>query len=148
MKPERTPDGRYIVHVGRQGPRLWRATNPDLSSELRQKLTSDLMKARRAVRAAENHPDKLAKARAQVDAAKRALGERGKVWWSDGAPDLTRRPVRNSPYAEWWNGLKAAQLPQVRPGLGRKRPKRLMSCMGGKQTFGVPPDALAQRRTW
>lgn len=109
MEPQRTPDGRYIVHLGRQGPRLWRATNPNLSPEQRQKLVSDLMSARRAVRAAKNDPDRLAEARAQVDAAKRALGERGSVWWSDGAPDFNRRLVRNSPYAEWWDGLAAIQ---------------------------------------
>ena len=39
--------------------------------------------------------------RAAVDAAKRALGERGPVWWTDGAPDLNRRLARNTPYAGW-----------------------------------------------
>ena len=109
MKPERTPDDRYIVHVGKLGPRLWRATDPNLSPDRRQKLTSDLMQARRAVRAARRRPEQLENARARVDAAKRALGERGEVWWSDGAPDFNRRLVRNSPYAEWWDGLVAAQ---------------------------------------
>jgi hypothetical protein len=41
-------------------------------------------------------------ARRAVDQAKRALGERGPVWWSDGAPDLNRRLVKNSPYSDWW----------------------------------------------
>jgi hypothetical protein len=36
-----------------------------------------------------------------VHAAKVALGERGPVWWADGAPDLNRRLVRNTPYADW-----------------------------------------------
>jgi hypothetical protein len=44
-------------------------------------------------------------ARAAVDAAKRALGERGPVWWSDGAPDLNRRMVANTPYAAWYAAL-------------------------------------------
>jgi hypothetical protein len=37
-----------------------------------------------------------------VDAAKRALGERGPVWWTDGAPDYNRRMARNTPYASWF----------------------------------------------
>ena len=44
-------------------------------------------------------------ARARVDAAKVALGERGPVWWSDGAPDLTRHLVRTGPYADWYAAL-------------------------------------------
>jgi hypothetical protein len=44
-------------------------------------------------------------ARAEVDAAKIGLGERGPVWWSDGAPDLNRRLVRNTPYAGWFAAL-------------------------------------------
>ncbi len=31
-----------------------------------------------------------------------ALGERGPVWWDDGAPDLNRRKVEHTPYAAWW----------------------------------------------
>ena len=41
-------------------------------------------------------------AREAVDAAKRALGERGEAWWTDGAPDFNRQPVRHTPYAEWF----------------------------------------------
>lgn len=47
------------------------------------------------------------RARAAVDAAKRALGERGPVWWTDGAPDYKRRMVANTPYAEWYAALAA-----------------------------------------
>jgi hypothetical protein len=61
------------------------------------------MAARRAVRGAEG--EALAAARAGVDVAKRALGERGDPWWTDGAPDLNRRMARNTPYAEWFAGL-------------------------------------------
>lgn len=43
--------------------------------------------------------------RARVDAAKRALRERGELWWTDGAPDWNRHLARNSPYAEWFAGL-------------------------------------------
>ncbi len=57
------------------------------------------MAARRAVRAAKGDAAALAAARAAVDAAKVALGERGPPWWDDGAPDYNRRMMRNTPYA-------------------------------------------------
>ena len=44
----------------------------------------------------------------QVDVAKHALGERGPPWWSDGAPDLNRRLVKNTPYARWFAELSDA----------------------------------------
>jgi hypothetical protein len=46
-------------------------------------------------------------ARAAVDAAKVALGERGPVWWEDEAPDLNRHLAKNTPYAEWAAKRKA-----------------------------------------
>lgn len=101
-EPPRTPDGRYIVVEGKAGPRLWRASNPHLPEAERQAIAGRLMDARRAVRDAAGDAAALEQARARVDAAKRALGERGAVWWSDGAPDLNRHLVRNSPYAGWW----------------------------------------------
>lgn len=57
------------------------------------------MAARRRVRSTD--PQVVLAARRAVDAAKRALGERGPVWWTDGAPDLNRKLAKNSPYAEW-----------------------------------------------
>ena len=96
-----TPDGRYLVVRGR----LWRRTNPGLKEAERERLVAELMAARRAVRAAMKAGKGLAKARRQVDAAKRGLGERGPVWWTDGAPDLNRRMVKNTPYVEWYAGL-------------------------------------------
>jgi hypothetical protein len=101
-----TPDGRYIVVVGSRGGRLWRATNPGLAPEEREKLTKELMSARRAVRLASGE-DQLAQARSRVDAAKIGLGERGPIWWDDGAPDLNRHLVKGTGYAEWWESLKA-----------------------------------------
>jgi hypothetical protein len=95
-----TPDSRYIVVEGKAGPRLWRASNPRLGADERDQLVKTLMEARSAVRGATG--EALARARSRVDDAKRALGERGPVWWQDGAPDLNRRLVRNSPYREWW----------------------------------------------
>jgi hypothetical protein len=95
-----TPDGRYFVVRGR----LWRMANPDLDETERSKLTKRLMTARRAVRDAKAKKDPGAEAAAHraVDDAKRALGERGPVWWKDGAPDLNRHMVKNTPYAEWY----------------------------------------------
>lgn len=99
-----TPDGRYMVVRGR----LWRRTDPRLSPETRERRVRDLMAARRSVRAAlaARDPDGLAQARRAVDQAKVALGERGPVWWDDGAPDLNRRMARNSPYADWFAALE------------------------------------------
>ena len=95
-----TPDGRYIVVRGR----LWRATNPSLPEPERQRLTQALMDARRAVKAARAAVDRDAEdaAHRAVDAAKQALGERGPVWWKDGAPDLNRKMARNTAYADWF----------------------------------------------
>lgn len=102
-----TPDGRYFVVRGR----LWRSSNPALAPSVRDKLVHELMAARRAVGAAKKaaDADAMAAARAAVDAAKRGLGERGPVWWQDGAPDYNRRMVANSPYAGWFAAL-------VKPG--------------------------------
>lgn len=98
-----TPDQRYFVVKGR----LWRMSNPALAPEERQKLVDQLMKARRAVGAALKEGNDVAerKARAEVDEAKRALGERGPVWWDDGAPDLNRKLVAKTPYANWYATL-------------------------------------------
>lgn len=95
-----TPDGRYLVVRGR----LWRRSDPALSEELRAALVADLMSARRAVGVAlrANDAHALAEARARVDHAKVALGERGPVWWDDGTPDLNRRKAANTCYGEWF----------------------------------------------
>ena len=84
--------------------RLWRATNPALPEDERQSLVNELMDARRAVRDAGDDAGAEKAARARVHAAKVALGERGPVWWDDGAPDLNRHMAKNTPYAEWWAG--------------------------------------------
>ena len=98
-----TPDGRYFVVRGR----LWRMANPDLPEPERQALVKQLMSARRAVRSARAAADETAEthAHAAVDQAKRALGERGPVWWTDGAPDLNRHMARTTPYADWCAAL-------------------------------------------
>ncbi|MHC2462462.1 hypothetical protein [Bradyrhizobium embrapense] len=78
--------------------------NPHLREDERSKLVSRLMGARRAVRETKAHADAAAEAIAHraVDRAKRALGERGPVWWKDGAPDLNRHMAKNTPYAAWY----------------------------------------------
>ena len=98
-----TPDGRYFVVRGR----LWRMANPQLPEDERAQRVAELMRARRAVAAALRSKDCDAErlARQAVDLAKRALGERGPVWWNDGAPDYNRRMVRNTPYADWQASL-------------------------------------------
>ena len=101
-----TPDGRYFVVAGR----LWRTSNPALAPQQRQQLVDQLMLARRQVGVALKAHDSEAErnARAAVDQAKRALGERGPVWWTDGAPDFNRRLVINTPYAAWHAALAGA----------------------------------------
>jgi hypothetical protein len=98
-----TPDGRYLVVDGV----LWRRTDPSLPEAERERLVHELMRARREVRDAKRAGDdaRLRDARARVHAAKVGLGERGPVWWTDGAPDHNRRRVENTPYREWYARL-------------------------------------------
>lgn len=99
-----TPDGRYFVVKGR----LWRLANPSLPEAEKDALVSDLMRARRAVRSAKQAADDEAEAEAhrKVDVTKIALGERGSVWWTDGAPDFNRHMVKNTPYRTWFDALR------------------------------------------
>lgn len=103
-----TPDGRYFVSRGR----LWRCTDPALPDSERRAAVKALMQARRAVQLADT-PDAEAKARAGVDKAKHQLGERGPVWWDDGAEDEGGRHPKNSSYASWWAGLDAEARAQA-----------------------------------
>ena len=100
-----TPDGRYFVSRGR----LWRCTDPALGDSERRAAVKALMQARRAVQLAGDDADAERAARDRVDAAKRALGERGPVWWNDGAADEGGRHPENSTYADWWAALDAAE---------------------------------------
>lgn len=77
---ERTPDGRYVVVDGRR----WRASDPDIPEERRDELTRVLMAWRREVRRTKGTEEE-ATARAGVQAAKVALGERGEPWWEQDA---------------------------------------------------------------
>ena len=81
--------------------------NPGLDKVERAALVGRLMEARRAVRAARKaaDPDAEATAHRAVDEVKQALGERGRVWWGDGSPDLNRHMEKNTLYAEWYAKL-------------------------------------------
>ncbi|MFE7894573.1 hypothetical protein [Streptomyces sp. NPDC057412] len=94
--PEKTPDGHFVVIDGRK----WRATDPSLPEETGARLRSHLMSARRAVRAATTANDEKAEreARARVQRAKVALGERGTPWWEQSDDERRRR---------WEDGLAA-----------------------------------------
>lgn len=100
-----TPDGRYFIVRGR----LWRMSDPALVDAERARLVRELMQARAAMGAARRTGDRAAgaDAKAKVDTVKRALGERGPVWWADGAPDWNRHLAKNTPYAGWAAGLDA-----------------------------------------
>lgn len=102
-----TPDRRYFVVRGR----LWRMSNPNLPEAERERLTRELMIHRSAVGRAKRSGDNAAEkvARSGVHAAKLALGERGPVWWEDGAPDFNRHLVKNTPYADWYASLDRRQ---------------------------------------
>ncbi|BBO14745.1 hypothetical protein [Bradyrhizobium sp. TM102] len=99
MKHPVTPDGRYFLVRGR----LWRTANPDLEEGMRSRLVKRLMAAKRAIRnaKADKDPDAEAAAHRAVDEVKRALGERGPVWWTDGAADFNRQMAKNTPYVAW-----------------------------------------------
>jgi hypothetical protein len=92
-----TPDRRYLVVRGR----LWRLNNPYLDSATHERLVRELMNAGRTIETSTN-PEARNAARLRIDAAKRALGERGDVWWDDGAPDYNCRLIVDTPYASWY----------------------------------------------
>ena len=76
---EKVDGGRYVLIDGRR----WRATDPSIPEEERRRLVSELMRARRDVGSALRARDERAEseARARVNRAKVALGERGAKWW-------------------------------------------------------------------
>lgn len=84
-EPPKTEDGHYVVINGRR----WRATDPAIPDARRAELTHILMAWRREVRRTRG-TDEEPTARAGVNAAKVALGERGKPpWWEES--DIERR---------------------------------------------------------
>jgi hypothetical protein len=86
-EPELTDDGHYIVINGRR----WRATDPAIPEERRAQLTRILMAWRREVRRTKDTGEESV-ARAGVQAAKVALGERGSPpWWEQSNDDRRKR---------------------------------------------------------
>lgn len=82
-------DGSHVVIEGRR----WRTSDPSIPDPLRGQLVKELMGARRSVKAAGGDPAAVAQARARVQDAKVALGERGGRWWEpspDGEVDEAR----------------------------------------------------------
>lgn len=76
-------------------------SDPSLHGETRERLVHQLMQARRDVKMAASLTE-LRQARASVELNKRALGERGPVWWLDGACDFNQYLVASTPYAIWY----------------------------------------------
>ncbi|MDG6110351.1 hypothetical protein Daura_19295 [Dactylosporangium aurantiacum] len=91
--PARTGDGRYVIIGGRR----WRATDPAVPEDAAAALRRALMAARRDVGRALRAGEDPTAARARVQAAKVALGERGTPWWEQ-TPDERRR--------RWERGLR------------------------------------------
>ncbi|MFF5757787.1 hypothetical protein [Streptomyces longwoodensis] len=89
QSPEKTPDGHFVVIKGRK----WRATDPLVPDDVGARLRQHLMSARRAVRSATSAGDASAEraARARVQRAKVALGERGTPWWEQSDGERRRR---------------------------------------------------------
>ena len=86
-EPARTDDGHYVVINGRR----WRATDPAIPESRRAELTRILMAWRREVRRVKGTAGESA-ARAGVQAAKVALGERGSPpWWEQTDEERRKR---------------------------------------------------------
>lgn len=77
----RSSESTHLVIDGRR----WRKSDPGIPEKLRSELVHALMDARRAVLAAKRAADPAAEkaARARVQDAKVALGERGEPYWEE-----------------------------------------------------------------
>jgi hypothetical protein len=93
--PELDPDGRHVVIDGRR----WRATDPAIPQERRSELQRVLMAWRREVRRTKG-TDEEAAARAGVQAAKLALGERGDPWWEQSEAERRTRWSADVPFPD------------------------------------------------
>jgi hypothetical protein len=92
--PATTDDGRYFIIDGRR----WRATDPSIPEDRRIELVGILMAWRREVRRVKGTAQEPV-ARAGVQAAKVALGERGSPpWWEQ--TDQQRRARWQAQVAE------------------------------------------------
>lgn len=95
----RTPDGRYFV----ADRKLWRLGDPSIAQADRERLQSEVSAAKKRMNA-RGAVDRVG-ARKALFAARQALGEIGPVWWTDDAPDYSRKLVAASPYAHWYAAL-------------------------------------------
>lgn len=79
---------RYLIIDGRR----WRKSDPGIPQNFHTELVAELMDARRAVGTALKAGDSDAErsARARVQDAKIALGERGRAWWLPMDPEAAR----------------------------------------------------------
>ena len=97
-----TPDRRYLL----LGDKLLRSYNPNLPNDRIDDLLVVLFNSRCDLRRARQcdgtEPLELVDA---IEAARRALGQSGPVWWDDGAPDLDGVPVLSTCYAEWFKSM-------------------------------------------
>lgn len=86
---EYTSDGHFVIIKGRR----WRATDPELPTDVDEVLRHELMSARRAVGAALKAGDAAAEkaARGRVQRTKVALGERGTPWWEQSTDERRER---------------------------------------------------------
>ena len=85
--PVRTEDGHFVVIDGRR----WRATDPAVPEDVAAVLRRALMAARRDVGKALRAGEDPRAARARVQAAKVALGERGVPWWEQTLEERRQR---------------------------------------------------------
>jgi hypothetical protein len=93
QRPPLTEDGHFVVISGRR----WRATDPAIPEDVAAQLRRALMAARRDVGSALRKGVDPAPARARVQLAKVALGERGVPWWEQ-TPEQRRQ--------RWEQGLR------------------------------------------
>ncbi len=108
MKYPTTPDGRYRVVNGR----LQRCPNPALDEIENAGLQRELMLAREALQQARNTEVDLTPLRRRINQTRRKLGLRGRVWWIGDSTDYHRKPVVDTPYANWYAAIpKSGQRP-------------------------------------
>jgi len=105
-KPPTTDDGHHVVIDGRR----WRATDPAVPEDVAAVLRKALMAARRDVGRRLRAGEDPAPARARVQLAKVALGERGTPWWEQTLDERRER---------WERGLRAFADDPERAGDGR-----------------------------
>jgi hypothetical protein len=96
QRPATTDDGHFVVINGRR----WRATDPAIPEAAAAVLRRSLMAARRDVGAALRAGEDPAPARARVQAAKVALGERGSPWWEQTLDQRRERWEKGLPEPE------------------------------------------------